>query len=81
MEDSKCINKCKKYEKCSLCGKSITEIEDERFLDESILIVNKIAYWARRYPELYQPGDARNTIANHLAQLFTRLDELRKKDN
>jgi hypothetical protein len=57
------------------------EMEDNEFMDESIKIVMKIAYWARKYPELYESGPARNTIANHLAELFTKLDELRKNDN
>lgn len=56
-------------------------MEDNEFMDESIKIVMKIAYWARKYPELYESGPARNTIANHLAELFTKLDELRKNDN
>jgi hypothetical protein len=54
-------------------------MDDNKYLDETFLILGKIAYWARRYPELYEPGDARNTIANKLAFLFKKLDEERSK--
>jgi hypothetical protein len=36
-------------------------------MDEILLVLETIAYWDRKYPELYEPGPARNTIANHLA--------------
>lgn len=54
--------------------------EDYKYLEELTLLLGKIAYWARKYPELYTPGEARDTVANHLAKLFQELDEFRKKN-
>ena len=48
-------------------------------MDEILLVLESIAYWARKYTELYEPGPGRNTVANHLAELFKRLDELKIK--
>ena len=48
-------------------------------MDDIFEVLEAIAYWARKYPELYEPGAARNTIANHLSGLFKKLDELKLK--
>ncbi len=46
-----------------------------------IEILEEISSWARRYYELYEPGAARHTIANALAKLFKKLDEVTKSGN
>jgi hypothetical protein len=50
-------------------------------MNTRVEILEEISSWARRYYELYEPGSARNTIANALAELFRKLDEVTKSGN
>jgi len=44
-------------------------------------ILEELLSWTRRYPELYEPGPARNTIANNIARLLKELEECQSVDN
>lgn len=43
---------------------------------ERCAVLNLIAEAAREYPQLYEVGQARNSIANHLARAYQELDKL-----
>lgn len=43
---------------------------------ERCAVLNLIAEAAREYPQLYEPGQARNSIANRLAVAYQELDKL-----
>ena len=43
---------------------------------EHIKLLESIVDTARNYHELYEPGPGRNSVANRLAALIHRLDEM-----